>query len=80
MRYIELEDYLEVHFDIVRHITETEDTDGTPANEVSETQGFGGLYQLAKEWTDEFQSKYKDTIWGQELAYSETLEEFLTSK
>lgn len=76
----ELEDYLETHFEMVRHILETEDVKGTPSYEVSEVNGFGGLYQLAKEWTDEFQNKYKDTVWGAELDFNDTLEEFLKSK
>ena len=43
-------------------------------------QGTGGIYELAKEWTDEFEKVHKDTSWGDEDVFSDTIEEWLTEK
>jgi hypothetical protein len=80
-----LEDYLETHYDIVEFITEQlqEYVGGYNWSNILkryEEQGSGGMYLLAKEWCDEFTEKYKDVVWGEELEYYETLEEFLNLK
>lgn len=43
-------------------------------------KGTGGLYELAKEWTDKFTEQYKDVAWGEEIEYYDTIEEFLTQQ
>ena len=79
--------YLEVYFDTVQFITDCLDNEmdyGTIRNVVCKRQieqGSGGMYELAKEWTDEFTEKYKDVVWGEDdLEYYDTIEEFLTNK
>jgi hypothetical protein len=81
----DLEEYLEVHYDIVRFITEhltawEGDDAWSTILKKHETQGGGGIYPLAKQWADEFTEKYKDIVWGEELEYYDTLEDFLTDK
>ena len=80
----DLNDYLEAHFDVVQFITDCLDIDfDNFTNVISKRhfeQGSGGMYELAKEWTDEFTEKYKDVAWGEELEYYDTIEEFLTNK
>lgn len=46
---------------------------------VIETQGRGGLYELAKELTDKFELKFKDVEWGVDefTDYYDELEKFL---
>ncbi len=73
--------YLETHFEIVQFITrkENESSDNIVKRTASDS-GTGGLYELAKKWTDEFEAKYKDTLWGEELDFFDTIEEFLEGK
>lgn len=75
-------DYLEVHHDIVAQVTlwEEQSNEGTLILKAREERGQGGIYELCQEWTDEFQEKYKDVIWGEEQEYYETIEEFLNNK
>lgn len=76
---------LEVHYDIVEFISEHltawkgDDAWSTILKRYEE-QGRGGMYELAKEWTDIFMRDYKDVEWGEELEYYDTIEEFLTNK
>ena len=42
--------------------------------------GSGAMYELAKDWTNEFEAKYKDTIWGEDLDWLDTLNEFFVTK
>lgn len=79
------EDYLETHFDVVEFITEhltiwEGDDDWSVIFKKYREQGSGGMYLLAKQWTDDFQEKYQNIVWGEELEYYDTLEEFLTNK
>ena len=79
MKTIELEEYLETHYEVVSEIERIHQSD-EPYGRISrvlEEQGFGGLYLLAKELTDLFHSKYKDVEWGLELDWFDTLEMFL---
>lgn len=79
-------DYLEAYFDTVQFITDCLDqVDYSDITTVvcrrNYEQGSGGMYELAKEWTDEFTEKYKDVVWGEDdLEYYDTIEEFLTNK
>ncbi len=77
----------ETHFEIVQGITfDIEKHNENPGYESTATQrhdvqGHGGLYELAREWTDEFEDKYKGKEWGMdELDYFETVEGFVVEK
>jgi hypothetical protein len=72
----------ETHFEVVSFITrELETYNGhSTVRKVHQEQGRGGLYDLAQEWTDIFESKYGDVEWGLELEYFEMLETFLNWK
>ena len=76
-----LAEYLEIHFDVTSVII-SEENNGTSDRIIGicETTGKGGLYELSKDLTDKFISLYKDEVWGLELDYSETLEEFLINE
>lgn len=79
MKTTELEEYLETHYEVVteiERINSLEHPNGLVKEKI-EKEGFGGLYQLAKELTDKFHTKYKDMGWGLELDWFDTLEEFL---
>ncbi len=72
----------ETHFDVVSEISRINALDepyGLVEERVSK-QGLGGLYELAQELTDEFESKYKGVEWGVEMEYFDTIEEFLNEK
>lgn len=76
---IELESWAETHHEIVVAIHESNNSE-TPSKLVEarqESQGTGGLYMLAIELTNSFESKYKDVSWGDELDWHDTLEEFI---
>ena len=49
-------------------------------NIVNEQDGAEGRFNLAKEWTNEFQEKFKNENWGVEIDYYDTLDEFLENK
>jgi hypothetical protein len=59
----------ETHFEIVQAIT-IENMKKNPKGVVldrCENQGHCGLYELAEELTDEFETKYKDNVWDGEF-------------
>lgn len=74
------EDWSETHYEMVAHLNETELIEGSMAERKRYEQGVGGLYLLATALTDEFEEKYKGVVWGEELDYHDTLEEFLNEK
>lgn len=77
----EFESYLETHFEIVSYITQKLDQPHPAENIIDaiyETQGTGGLYMLAKKWTEEFETIHKNTEWDGD--FFDTLEEFLKTK
>lgn len=76
----DLTSYLETHFEIVSAITISEVLDQSKTKQIRDTEGQGGLYEFAKELTDEFENQYKDVVWGEELDWSDTLEEFLKDR
>lgn len=59
-----LEDYLETYFEVVAFITNDINLSqvGIIAN-TEDAQGMGGLYLLAKRWTDRFETLYKGRQW-----------------
>ena len=52
--------YHETHYEVVKYLSSTEDTEGTMAYETHAIQGTGGMYELANELTLKFEEKYKD--------------------
>lgn len=80
-----LEEYLEVHFDIVEFITEhltayTGDDNQSTILKHYEQRGRGGMYKLAQEWTDIFMREYDGVNWGEDLEYYDVMEMFLKAK
>lgn len=53
-------EYLETHFEVVSAIVRQLDNEKSTSYHIRETQGLGGLYELAEELTDEFQEKYEN--------------------
>lgn len=68
----------ETHYEVVAHITTTMDMAYTMANTTQETQGTGGLYELAESLTDEFEDHYKGFEWDGE--FFDTISGFLEEK
>ena len=54
-----------------------DDTEGQVLAKYDE-QGTGGMYDLAEEWTDEFESINEGVLW--ESNYFETIDKFLNDK
>jgi hypothetical protein len=74
------EDYLETHFEIVKAIVEKDWLENSCGLVYQRRRdyGYGGLYELAKELTDEFQEKFKDHQWDGD--FFDELEDFLDEK
>jgi hypothetical protein len=71
----------ETHYEVVQAITLIVSQDRRTANVVSErhdTQGHGGLYELAQELTDEFEKQFAGHEWDGE--FYDTIEEWLAEK
>ena len=75
----DLVEYLEIHYEVVSHFNATENNEMCAAYQVRESKGMGGLYELAKEWTDEFISQNKETDFN-DVDFTETFEQFLTDQ
>jgi hypothetical protein len=74
------ESWAETHYEMVQAIT-IEWMKDSPSGIVADRQdieGHGGLYELAQEWTDEFENKYKDVDWDGE--FYDTIQSFIESK
>lgn len=74
------EDWMVTNLEIVSFINDTVEKEGSMACKVQDNEGRGGLYLLAERLTNEFESKYKGVVWGEELEYFDTLGEFLYKK
>lgn len=82
----DLESYLETHFEVVsfieRYMSKISGSDYDDNNSAiiirHKGQGQGGLYELAKEWTDEFQSIHENTEFDGD--WLDTIDEFLANK
>ncbi len=73
------DDYLETYFEIVGGIFYAMNSQEPSVVRLRyEEQGRGGMYNLAKEWADEFHSLHSDTKWDGD--WIEVLEEFFNSK
>lgn len=71
-------DYLETFYEVVAYFYSSPDNECLEL--VEQEKGRGGMWELAESFTDEFQTKYKDTTWGEELEWHDTLELFLNEK
>jgi len=72
-----LETYLETHYEVVSEINCRLESNNKLVDKRFQEFGTGGLYMLAKEITDAFESQYKDIVWGEELDWMDTLDGFL---
>ena len=72
-------EYLETYHEITAYITLAlyEDQKCVVIQRYAE-QGHGGMYELAEEWTNEFQSLYADREWDGE--WIDTITDFFNSK
>lgn len=76
------EDWHETHFEMVKAIVECLDnqTEGV-IHDVAEDEGTGGLYELAKDWTDEFETLHIGKDWGEsEDPYIDCIDKFISEK
>jgi hypothetical protein len=74
--------WIETYHEISKYIAlqlikEDEDSDGEVLAKYDE-QGTGGMYDLAEEWTDEFESINEGVLW--ESNYFEAIDKFLHDK
>lgn len=78
-----LEVYLETHYEVVSFIERVMLNSGDSTDNIvtrkHEIGGHSMLYQLAKEWSDEFQDTYKNTDWS-EVEWLDTIDTFLKNK
>jgi len=74
--------YLETHYEISTYLALTEDSPGTMAQVTRQNKGIGGLYELAKELTDQFTEQHAGKLWGSsdETDYFDVLAEFMREK
>jgi hypothetical protein len=72
--------WMETHHEIVVFIAGklSADEDDGMIWKTMEDRGSGGIYELAEDWTDEFEKKQQGKVW--ENDYFDTLEEFLRIK
>lgn len=68
--------YLETFYEITSAIESTTHLSGSVSNKRQECQGRGGLYELAKELTDRFETKYKGREWDGD--FHDTIEQFIS--
>lgn len=76
-------DWKEAHFVISVQISELSDTEKHMDNVAIATQekgGIGALYELSEMLTDKFQLLHKDTIWGEDLDWQETIDDFISTE
>jgi hypothetical protein len=78
----DFESWQETHFEIVSAITlaleKDEDEQPIKLQKISETQGIGGLYELAKELTNEFEKLHEGRVWDGE--FIDEMEKFINEK
>lgn len=66
----------ETHFEISAAITDARNLGGR-VEKVESEFGVGGLFELARDLSTKFETKYKGVVWGEDLVYYDELEEFL---
>lgn len=72
----ELLDWAETHHVIVEAIVEAGE-ESNVINITREIQGMGGIWFLGIELTNKFQDLHKDTIWGEDVDWFDTINEFI---
>lgn len=74
------EDYLETYYEMVQAITieHMKDEPQGIVKDRHDAQGHGGLYELAKELTDEFQEKHNGRLWDGD--FFDEIQSFLNEK
>ena len=75
----ELENWAETHHQIVEAITEAKD-ESHVINIIREMEGIGGVWMLGIELTDKFEALHKDTVWGEDIDWLDTIEEFINQE
>lgn len=74
-----MEDYLETHFEVVAELMyQLEEIELPELVEIYEQKGRGGLWDLAKNITDEFETTHKDREWDGE--WMDKLHKFIYNK
>ena len=71
-------DYLETFYEVVARFYS--DQENEFLLNVENTKGRGDMWELAEQLTDEFHAKYEDMLWGEELDWHDTLDQFLNEK
>jgi hypothetical protein len=74
----ELISWQETHYEVVAGIISRIDIEGTIPNAVQKGKGTGGLYELAKDLTDEFETINAGRQWDGE--FFDVIEKFLHKK
>jgi hypothetical protein len=80
------DDWHETHFEIVgsmfTHMNQDEDAIPNILSLTETMQGLGGLYDLAHDWTTEFEQEHKGKQWGvdDETDYRGAIDEFLDKR
>ena len=74
----ELEEYLETHYEIVASFYNHQESE--VLNEIENNKGRGGMWEYAKQLTDEFLALHEGVVWGEELEWFDELENFLKNK
>lgn len=73
--------WYETHHVIVEYLSIHEDSFvGGVLEKTLQENGMGGVWELAKDLTDEFEEANKETEWGKDKDFLEELEEFLSNK
>lgn len=67
--------WIETYYLVVETITDSLHLSGNKAYVIQESNGLGGLWDLAKELTDKFELQYKGKEWDGD--YFDTIDEFL---
>ena len=82
-----LEDWAETHYEMsyrLEHNAQMQDLDDDNDQSIIAKKwrecGTGGMMELAFEFTNEFQEKYRGVEWGEEMDFQTKIEEFLFEK
>jgi hypothetical protein len=70
--------WMETHHEIVSAIALQAEIEGTITYQRMENQGIGGLYELGKELTNQFEKRYPSIEWDGN--YFDNLESFLLNQ
>ena len=75
----DMESWSETHYEMVQAINENINSDLVKTTE--DEMGYGGMYELANDLTDEFEELHKDKLWGENNdSFFEEIETFIDFK